>query len=87
MCFTVCSPVGGQRGGEQLRGVCDVVVVGAAYRLAAGGGRGRSLHADLLQALVLQDTHTHTHTHTQHVKHHNVIRKTMVKQSFPAGNE
>lgn len=46
--------VGRQRRGEQLRGVCDVVVVmGDAYPLAVGRGRGRSLHADLLQALVL----------------------------------
>lgn len=50
------TPVGGQRGGEQLRSLCDVVVVvGAAYRLAAGR---RSLHADLFQALVLEDTTT-----------------------------
>lgn len=56
----VCAPVGRQRGGEQLWILCDVVVVGAAYRLAARGGRGRSLHADLLQSLVLEATHTHT---------------------------
>lgn len=54
-----CSPVGGQRGAEKLRGLRDVVVVvGAAYRLAAGGGRGWSLHGDLLQALVLEGEHT-----------------------------
>ena len=61
----MCAPVGRQRGGEQLWGLCDVVVVGAAYRLAAGGGRGWSLHADLLQALVLEQEHTHTHTHNR----------------------
>lgn len=48
------APVGRQRRGKQLWGVCDVVVVGAAYRLTAWGGRGRSLHADLLQTLVLK---------------------------------
>lgn len=62
--FFVCvyAPVGRQRGGKQLWGLCDVVVVGAAYRLAAGGGRRRSLHADFLQALVLEDTHKQRNT-------------------------
>lgn len=64
------APVGRQRGGKQLRGWRDVVVVGAAYRLAARGGRGRGLHADLLQALVLQDTHTNRKNA------HRAIRKT-----------
>lgn len=72
------APVGRQRGGKQLWGLCDVVVVGAAYRLAARGGRGRGLHADLLQALVLQDTHT------KQKNAHSAIRKTAVKQSFPS---
>lgn len=57
-CFFCNAPVGRQRGGKQLWVLCDVVVVGAAYRLAAGGGRGRSLHADLLQTLVLEDRKT-----------------------------
>ena len=56
------APVGRQRGGEQLLRLCDVVIVGAAYRLAAGGGRRRSLHADLLQTLVLEYTHKHKNT-------------------------
>lgn len=51
----MCAPVSSQCRTEQLRGLCDVVVVvGAAYRLAAGGDRGGSLHADLLQALILE---------------------------------
>lgn len=52
------APVGRQRRGKQLWGVCDVVVVGAAYRLTVRGGRGRSLHADLLQTLVLKGRKT-----------------------------
>lgn len=48
------TPVGWERGAEQLWRRRDVVVVvGAAYGLVAGGGRGRSLHADLLQTLIL----------------------------------
>lgn len=54
----MCVPVGRQRGGEQLWGLCDVVVVGASYRVAARGGRGRSLHAHLLQTLVLKGRRT-----------------------------
>lgn len=61
-CFFCNAPVGRQRGGKQLWVLCDVVVVGAAYRLAAGGGRGRSLHADLLQTLVLEDTRKQKNT-------------------------
>lgn len=59
MCEFVCAPVSSQSRAEQLWALRDVVVVGAAYRLAAGGGRRGSLRVHLLQALILEKMHKH----------------------------